>query len=114
MCIRVAIDLKLFHIIVQNESPITVAELAKAANAEEQLLSMFLTISCNICNKLEFTMLSVESSSHEGAHLGRLRLRSRHPYISGKSNIIKHDQALTPGWCQTLVRTKIKQAVRSC
>jgi hypothetical protein len=38
MCIRVAIDLKLFGIIVQHQVPITVEELAKLSGTEEQLL----------------------------------------------------------------------------
>ena len=41
MCIRVAVDLRLFHIIAKRRGPITAAELAQTAGAEEQLLGMF-------------------------------------------------------------------------
>ena len=41
MCIRVAVDLKLFHLIAEHGGPITAAQLAVAAGAEEQLLGAF-------------------------------------------------------------------------
>lgn len=41
MCIRVAVDLKLFHLIAEHGGPITAAELAATSGAEQQLLGMF-------------------------------------------------------------------------
>lgn len=41
MCVRVAVDLKLFHLIAEHGGPITAAELATASGAEQQLLGTF-------------------------------------------------------------------------
>lgn len=74
MCIRVAIDLKVFHIIVQNGSPITVNDLARASGAEEQLLSMSLS-------PLQALLLTLRSPFDERTHLGWVCLGSRYAHL---------------------------------
>ena len=106
MSLRLGIDLRIFHILVENEGkPVSATEIAAQSSAEELLIGMCTAV-------VKMNILLIHSPNHARPHSCWVRRGSQRAKLCRHSFNESHYEAFTGGSCQNLVCQAFKKVLQ--